>query len=140
VARPVTGHEIVNPDALSPPIGFSHVVVPAAGRTVYLAGQTGHDANGRIVNESLVDQFDRACANVVTALSAARAKPEHLVSIHIYVTDVEGYRAALPELGAPYRRHFGRHYPAISLFGVEALFDADALVELVCTAVIPEPN
>ena len=37
-----------------------------------------------------------------------------------------------------YRRLLGRCYPAISLFEVSSLFDPSALVELVCTAVVPE--
>jgi enamine deaminase RidA (YjgF/YER057c/UK114 family) len=47
------------------------------------------------------------------------------------------YRASLRELGAVYRRHLGRHYPAMALLGVAELFDPAAVVELVATAVIP---
>ena len=130
-------HEMLNPDALARPTGFSHAVVAAAGRTVYLGGQTGHDRDGRIVGTTIVEQFARSAANVVTALAAAGGAPEHLVSMTIYVTDVAGYRAALPELGAAYRDSFGRHYPAIALFEVSGLFDPAAKVELVCTAVVP---
>ena len=53
------------------------------------------------------------------------------------MTDVGEYKAALRELGGVYRRHFGRRYPAMALLGVSALFDAEAKVELVATAVIP---
>ena len=130
-------HEILNPDALARPAGFSHVVVAASGRTVYLGGQTAHDREGRITGESIVDQFAKAAENVLTALAAAGAAPEHLVSMTIYVTDVGAYRAALDELGTVYRERFGRHYPAIALFGVTELFDPAAKVELVCTAVVP---
>jgi hypothetical protein len=41
-------------------------------------------------------------------------------------------------LGACYRRHFGRHYPAMALFEVARLFDEPCQVELVCMAVVPE--
>ncbi len=133
-----TPHEIVNPDALPPAIGFSHAVVAAPGRTVHLGGQTGHDRSGSLPGDTVSEQFDRAAANVVQALAAAGAAPEHLVSLQIYVTDLEAYRAELKELGTAYRRHFGRHYPAIALFGVAGLFDPDAKVELVATAVVPQ--
>ena len=73
----------------------------------------------------------------MTALAEAGAAPEHLVSLHIYTTDVAAYRASLAELGVSWRRHIGRHYPAMALFGVTALFDAAAVVELVGVAVIP---
>lgn len=130
-------HEMLNPPSLAAPSGFSHAVVAAPGRTVFLGGQTAHDRNGRITGESIPEQFDRAAENVVAALAAAGGTPEHLVSMLIYVTDVAAYRDALPELGAAYRAHFGKHYPAIALFEVSGLFDPAARVELVCTAVIP---
>jgi enamine deaminase RidA (YjgF/YER057c/UK114 family) len=133
-------HELVNPQELSPPVGFSHAVVAAPGRTVYLGGQTAHGPDGRLSGRTLVEQFDAAAANVVTALAAAGAAPEHLVSVTIYTTDLAAYRWSLRELGEVYRRHLGRHYPAMALFGVGGLLDPEALVELVCTAVVPAPT
>ena len=35
-----------------------------------------------------------------------------------------------------WRRRFGRHYPAMGLFGVTELFDAEAKVELMGVAVL----
>ena len=133
-----TPHEILNPPALAAPIGFSHVVVAAPGKTIYLGGQTAHDSSGTIVGEGLVEQFAQAAANVVTALEGAGAAVEHLVSMHIFVTDVKTYRTSLKDLSMVYRLHFGTHYPAISLFEVSALFDPAALVELVCIGVVPD--
>jgi enamine deaminase RidA (YjgF/YER057c/UK114 family) len=130
-------HRLVNPPGLAPPVGFSHAVVAAEGRTVYLGGQAGHDPEGRIVDGGLEAQFDRACANVVAALQACGGAPEHLVQVQIFTLDAAAYRRAAGELGAIWRRHFGRHYPALALFEVTGLFDADAIVELVATAVLP---
>lgn len=132
-------HQLLNPPALATPSGFSHAVVARPGRTVYLAGQTPQRLEGPSVNGSLAEQFDAAAANTVEALRAAGAQPEHLVSMQIFTTDLRAYRASLTELGRAYRKHFGRHYPAVSLFEVRSLFDPEALVELVCVAVIPEP-
>lgn len=133
-----TPHSVINPATLAPAVGYAHVVVPAAGRTVWLGGQTGIDTAGRVVSPSLVEQFDRAAANVAAALAAADAAPEHLVSMLIFTTDMPAYRAALPELGTAYRSRFGRHYPATALVGASELFDPAALVELVCVAVVPD--
>jgi enamine deaminase RidA (YjgF/YER057c/UK114 family) len=74
---------------------------------------------------------------VVAALAAAGATPDHLVSLVIYTTAVAEYRAALKELGPLWRKHFGRHYPAVALLGVAELFDEAAKIELVGTAVVP---
>ena len=36
-----------------------------------------------------------------------------------------------------WRKHFGRHYPAMGLFGVTELFEPEAQVELMGVAVLP---
>ena len=133
-------HRMVNPEGLAPPVGFAHAVVAAPGRTVYLGGQAAQGPDGRIVGSTLVEQFDMAAANLVAALAAAGGVPEHLVSLHVYVTEADAYRAALGQLGAAYRRHLGRHYVATALFEVAGLFDPAAKVELVGTAVVPDPE
>ena len=132
----MTDHRNVNPPSLVRPRGYSHATVAAAGRTVYVGGQTGCDADGRYP-DGLVDQFDRAAGNVVTALEAAGARPEHLVWMQIFTTDAAAYGAASREIGEAYRRRFGNHYPAMALVEVPRLFDGEALVELVGIAVVP---
>jgi enamine deaminase RidA (YjgF/YER057c/UK114 family) len=120
-------NRIVNPPELPKPSGFSHALV--AGDTVYLAGQVG-------AGETLVEQFDGAAKNLVAALQAAGGDVGDLVSLQVFVSDVPAYRAALSELGDVWRRHFGRHYPAMGLFGVTELFDPGLKVELMGVAVI----
>jgi len=120
---------IVNPPELPEPVGFAHAVV--ARGAVYLGGQTG-------AGETIAEQFDSAAGKVVTALRAAGGRPDDLVSLVVYVTDVDAYRAALSELGEVWRKHFGRRYPAMALVGVAALFEPDAKVELMGVAVLPD--
>jgi len=133
----MSAHEIVTAPGLAEPVGFAHAVVAAPGRTVYLGGQTAQGRDGAIVGSTMAEQFDQAAGNVVTALTAAGGTPDHLVSLIIYTTAVAEYRAALKELGPLWRKHFGRHYPAVALLGVAELFDEAAKIELVGTAVIP---
>lgn len=135
---PKTPHQLLNPPSLPPPLGFSHAVVAAPGRLVFLSGQAGHRPDGSLAGDSLVAQFERACANVAEGLAAAGAGPQHLVSVQVFVTDAAAYRGSLEAIGEAWRRHFGRHYPAVSLFEVGALFDPQARVELVALAVVPE--
>lgn len=135
--RPLeTPHQIVNPESLPAPSGFSHAVVAQVGRTVYLAGQVAQGADGRIRGETIVEQFDLAAANVVKALEAAGADPRDVVSMQIFVTSIDEYRRAHREIGEAYRRHFDRHYPAMALLEVRRLFDPAAKVELMCIAVM----
>jgi enamine deaminase RidA (YjgF/YER057c/UK114 family) len=136
VDRPVASpHEIRNPESLPRPSGFSHAVVAQAGRTVYLAGQTAQRVDGSAVAGTMAEQFDVAAHNVVLALGAAGAHPQDLVSMQIFVTDIAEYRRASKQIGDAYRRHFGRHYPAMALLEVSRLFDPGAMVELMCIAV-----
>jgi enamine deaminase RidA (YjgF/YER057c/UK114 family) len=125
----VSPHQIVNPPELGTPSGFSHAVV-ADGRTVYLAGQIG-------AGETFVEQFDHAAGNLVIALRAAGGEPEDLVSLQVFVTDVADYKESRPGLARAWRRHFGGHYPAMGLFGINELFEPEALVELMGVAVLP---
>ena len=131
-------HRLVNPPTMAPAVGFAHAVACAPGRLVFLGGQTNLDAEGVCRGETLVEQFDLSLANVVEALSAAGGRPEHLVSMHIFTTDVAAYRGSLDELGEVYRRQLGKHYPAMALFEVTGLYLPESQVELVCVAVVPD--
>jgi enamine deaminase RidA (YjgF/YER057c/UK114 family) len=131
-------HELVTAPELAPPVGYAHAVVAAPGRLVALGGQTALGPDGRIAGADLVAQFDVAAGNLVAALRAAGCTPADLVSLQVFVTDVDAYRAALGALAGVWRAHFGRRYPALGLFGVTRLFDAEALVELMGLAVRPE--
>ncbi|HEX6500901.1 MAG TPA: RidA family protein [Micromonosporaceae bacterium] len=128
----------VNPPELAAPSGFSHAVTAVGGRTVYLAGQTGMDADGRIVDGDVVAQFEQALTNLLAALRAAGGGPEHLAAITIYIVDVPGYRAAARRIGEVWRRLCGREYPAAAGIGVARLWDDEALVEIAGVAVVPE--
>ena len=131
-------HELVNPSSLAAPNGYSHAVIAAPGRMVFLAGQTAHSADGSLPEGGMVEQFDAACRNVATGLEAAGARPEHLVSMQVFVTDLEAYRSNRGAIGEAWRRHLGKHYPAMGLFEVRGLVDPRAVVELMSTAVVPE--
>ena len=127
-------NEPINPPTLPRPVGFSHAV--RAGETVYLAGQTALGSDGTIVGETIVEQFEVAASNLIAALQGAGGAAADLVTLQVFVTDVSEYKRSLAELGQVWRRRFGRHYPAMGLFGVTELFDVEAKVELMGVAVL----
>ena len=131
-------HEIVTAPDLAPPVGYAHAVLAAPGRVLALGGQTALGPDGEIVGTTMTEQFDVAAGNIVAALRAAGCAAEDMVSLQIFVTDVEEYRGALEELAPLWRKHFGRRYPAAGLFGVVRLFDVEAKIELMAVAVRPE--
>jgi enamine deaminase RidA (YjgF/YER057c/UK114 family) len=122
--------ERINPPELGRPSGFSHAVSTAADRLVFLAGQTALDADGRIVGDGVVEQFEQALRNLLTALAAAGGRPEDLVSMTVYIVDMDDYRAHAREIGAVWRELAGTEYPAMAGIGVSRLWEAEALVEV----------
>lgn len=121
--------ELIHPPGFVKPVGYSHMA--RVGRVLLLGGVTGMDERGEITAPGdLVAQMDRALANVRGALEAAGAAVEDVARMRIYTSDMAGYRQQLHELGQVWKRHFGRHYPAMALLGVGELFDPGALVEL----------
>jgi len=129
---------IVEPPGWAPARGYANGV-SATGRLVFVAGQIGWNAAQRFESDDFVAQAAQALANVAAVLSAAGAKPEHVVRLTWYVVDKREYVASLPALAAPYRAVMGRHYPAMTAVEVSALIEDRARVEIEATAVVPEP-
>lgn len=125
---------IVNPESLPAPSGYAHAV--RAGDTVYLGGQTALDKDMNIVPGGIVEQFTQAFQNVLTSLEEAGGKPEDLVSVTIYLTDVDDYLAHGREIGRLWRQMAGRRYPALAGIGVSRLWQKEALIEIQGVAVI----
>jgi enamine deaminase RidA (YjgF/YER057c/UK114 family) len=124
----------VNPDQLAPARGFSHATI--AGDTVWIGGQIGSDATGKILEPGdIVAQYARAMQNVAVALRAAGCEPEDTVKLTYYVTDIQAYRDNRGALGAAYREFFRSDYPASTLVEVRSLVDPDALIEIDAVAV-----
>jgi enamine deaminase RidA (YjgF/YER057c/UK114 family) len=129
---------VVNPPELGTPRGFAHgLIAPAAGRLLFVAGQTATDDAGRITSDGLTQQFDRSLARVLAVVRAAGGQPEHIARMTVYVTSMDRYRDSRPALRDVWRRHMGSHYPAMALVEVNALVDEEATVEIDATAVLP---
>jgi enamine deaminase RidA (YjgF/YER057c/UK114 family) len=127
--------ERVNPSSLARPSGFSHAVV-GRGTSVFLAGQTGMDASGAIVEGGVVAQFEQALANLLVALAEAGGTPDRLASLTVYIVDMDDYRAHAREIGEVWQRLVGRDYPAMAGIGVARLWDTEAVVEVQGFAVL----
>ena len=128
--------ERINPAELARPSGFSHAVSAQPGRMVFLAGQIGMDRDSKLAEGGVVPQFEQALGNLLTALAAAGGQPSDLVSLTIYLTDVEDYQAHGKEIGAVWRRLAGTEYPAMAGVGVARLWLPAALVEIQGMAVV----
>lgn len=130
--------ERVDPPELAPPSGFAHAVRATGRTTVFLAGQTAMDETGRIIDGDVVQQFEQALGNLLTALRAAGGTPADLASLTIYIVDMEGYRSRARDIGRVWRRLVGSEYPATAGIGVRRLWDPEALVEVQGIAALPD--
>ncbi|MFZ6748289.1 RidA family protein [Undibacterium sp. Ren11W] len=119
------------------PRGYSNGVA-ACGRSVYLSGMIGWDAQGQFHSDDFAAQVRQALQNIVTVLAQADARPEHIVRMTWYVLDKKEYVAAYPEIGVAYRELIGRHYPSMTAVQVAGLIEDRARVEIEVTAIVPE--
>ena len=127
---------LINPPDLATPRGFSHGAT-GTGRLLFIAGQTGTDKEGKLVSDDLVAQFDQALGGVVRVVQEAGGKPEDTVKINLLVLDKREYRERGRDIGRAYRKHLGRHFPAMTLAEVKGLFDDGAKVEIEAVAMVP---
>ena len=129
---------IVNPKSLGAPSGYANgLVTEAGGRLLFIAGQIASNENLEIVNDDFVEQFDKALENVIAVVTAAGAEPANIARLVIYVTNKTEYRARRREVGERYRKHMGKHFPAMVLVQVAGLLDDAAKVEIEGIAVLP---
>jgi enamine deaminase RidA (YjgF/YER057c/UK114 family) len=129
--------KLINPETLGAPSGYSHgVLADAGGKLLFIAGQIAWDQNQNIVSDDFVEQFDRALANVMTVLKAAGGESENIARIVIYVTNKLEYRGQIRAVGERYRKHMGKHFPAMVLVEVAGLLDDAAKVEIEAMAVL----
>lgn len=127
--------DLINPESLAPPRGYSHGV-RGHGDLVFVAGQIGWNREGRLVSDDFVDQFAQALENVLEVVWAAGGSPESVARMVVYVVDKQHYVQRVKEVGAAWRRRMGRHYPAMALLEVKSLLDPGALVEIEATAIV----
>jgi enamine deaminase RidA (YjgF/YER057c/UK114 family) len=127
--------QILQPSSWPAPKGYANGMA-ADGRIVVTGGVIGWDSDGRLA-AGFVAQVRQTLSNISAILAEGGARPEHLVRLTWYVTDMEEYLANLKELGQIYREIFGAHYPAMALVQVVRLVEAAARVEIEATAVIP---
>ncbi len=92
----------------------------------------------RIVPGGIVEQFRQAFGNVLATLAEAGGIPQDLVSITIHLTDIPGYQAHGKEIGEVWRELAGPVYPAMAGIGTTALWQPEALIEILGVAVIPD--
>ena len=129
--------EIIQPPDWPRPRGYSNGI-SAQGRMVFVAGQIGWNSECVFETDLVWEQTRQAFSNTVEVLSAAEAKPKHIVRMTWFITSRKEYLKQQKEIGKAYREIIGKHYPAMSVLVVSELIEEAAKVEIETTAVIPE--
>jgi enamine deaminase RidA (YjgF/YER057c/UK114 family) len=126
-----------NPEGMSKPTGYSHVVeVTGPAKIVYLAGQVASGADGTVVGErDMKAQAEQVFKNLQTALAAAGATFRDVVKMTTYVTDM----SQAPVIREVRARYFGETAPASTLVGVPALANPAYMVEIEVIAAVAAP-
>jgi enamine deaminase RidA (YjgF/YER057c/UK114 family) len=118
------------------PKGYANGVT-AKGRMVFVAGMVGWDAQGQFA-KGMSAQVRQALQNVVDVLKEGGASPDQILRMTWYVTDKQAYLAEGKAIGAAFRELIGSFNAAMTAVEVTALMEDEALVEIECTAVVPE--
>jgi enamine deaminase RidA (YjgF/YER057c/UK114 family) len=125
-----------NPPGLSSPPTYSHVVeVDGPHRTVYIAGQTGADAAGKVA-QGFRAQAVQVMENLKTALASVGAGFEHVVKINNYLTDIDANAPEFREVRAAYFTN-KTALPASTLVQVARLANPAFLLEVEAIAILP---
>jgi enamine deaminase RidA (YjgF/YER057c/UK114 family) len=127
----------LNPATLSKPPTYSHVVeITGPGRIIYIAGQLGLDAGGKLVGApgDFRAQAKQTFENLRLALAAVGATFDHVVKLNNYLTDISHlaiFREVRDEFinsGTP---------PASTTLQISRLALEQALIEVEAVAALP---
>jgi enamine deaminase RidA (YjgF/YER057c/UK114 family) len=130
-------HDAILPAGWPRPKGYANGVV-ASGRTLFIAGMIGWDAQGQFHSDDFAEQVRQALSNILAVLKQAGGSPEHIVRMTWYVTDKREYLAAGKDVGRAFREIIGCYDIAMTAVEVRALIEDRAKVEIEATAMLPE--
>jgi enamine deaminase RidA (YjgF/YER057c/UK114 family) len=124
--------ELINPSALHPAPGFSHITIATGTRTIYFAGQVAIDREFNLIGEDdLRAQTVAAMRNLETAMREVGVTWDDFVRRTIYTTmptEYETITSGIDEVTG------GAGHPAQTILGVTGLAVPGLLIEIEATA------
>ena len=128
-----------NPAGVAPPIRpyYSNCVKVRAGSSLlFLSGQVGMDARGRLVGTDAGSQTKQAIENLRVMLAANGATLDDVVRVTVYVTDMRHF----DEIAAVRRKAFPKNGPSSTIVEVRALAIPGLVIEIDAVAVLPDAS
>jgi enamine deaminase RidA (YjgF/YER057c/UK114 family) len=130
----VSQTRFINPDTLSKPPGYTHVVeATTPGRIVYIAGQLGIDREGKLSSDFRL-QAVQTFENLKNALAAVGGQFQHVVKLNNYFVDMK-YLPIFRQVRDSYLADKDR--PASTTLAIAGLAREGALLEVEAVAVLP---
>jgi enamine deaminase RidA (YjgF/YER057c/UK114 family) len=131
-----TGNTYINPRGLVKPNGYTHVVVAADRRTVYIAGQVALDSAGNVVGSgNFSAQAEQVFSNLRRALASVGATFTDVVKMTTLMTDLKNV-TALREIRSHY---LDPKEPPANTMMVTQLVRPELLLEIEAVAVLNHP-
>ncbi len=96
------------------------------GELLFISGQAGYDADGRIVQGGFKAQGEQAFANLRRALEAGGSSLADVVKVTIFLTDMGDFSKVVDLR----RKFFTSPYPADSIVEVRGLYSPEVMIEI----------
>jgi enamine deaminase RidA (YjgF/YER057c/UK114 family) len=127
----------VNPEGVSKPNYYSHVVTSDSGKVAFISGQIALDAAGNVVGAGdLAKQGEQVFENLKACLESVGATFNDVLKFTTYVVNYKPEDRAV--IGALRQKYLTpENAPASTLVGVQALATPDFLIEIECVAALP---
>ncbi len=102
------------------------------GNMLYLSGELGTDAEGKLVSGGIEAESRQMMDNIGAKLTRRGSSFDQVVQCTVALVDINEW----PAFNAIYRTYFSKHYPARMAFAASGLA-LGARIELQCNAHVP---
>ncbi|HEV8448743.1 MAG TPA: RidA family protein [Gemmatimonadaceae bacterium] len=129
-----------NPGQIHTPNGYSHVAEVTGGTIVFISGQVGLDASGKLAGQNdFAAQLRQVFENLKVALSAARATFNDVVKLNYYCADTVDLSTHFSSVRQIRDSYVNTSTPPTSTFVVvKRLVRPELLIEVEAVAVVPK--
>jgi enamine deaminase RidA (YjgF/YER057c/UK114 family) len=126
--------QFLNPEGVKRPVrGYTSVVTSRPGRMIFISGQGGTSADGKLP-EDFTSQATNTFENLGRCLHAAGANFNDIVKMNYYLTDISN----IAELRRIRAKYLNQSAPPASTIVQTVLGEKGTLLEAEAIAVVPE--
>jgi enamine deaminase RidA (YjgF/YER057c/UK114 family) len=132
----MTDNRYINPETMSHPTGYTHVVDTRGSHTIYISGQVSLDVEGNLVGlNDMKAQAEQIFQNIKAALAAVNASFDDVVKLTYFVVDIS-QMPAIREVRNQYVNP--ARLPASTAVEVRGLVRKEFLLEIEAIAILDD--